>query len=413
MLAKNLFSTSNLLTIITAAATGLLFSQSVVAQSFSGYCISQKNNNPEEKKQPRLLLDESSSPITVTRNDRIYAISVDNINQRKLLLKRAGEQSVISQTTLSQEGGQINNLILGEDNWLWIDRNAIDYIMKINFAEQSASFDPAIKLPELSAQPCHFFRRLFKKCRQGEYSYSSSLNRVFVSGYPTKSWRKQIYLHWEFVSGDKKSVPESLVEATFIADISEWNGALFQGKSGEALFYDGTKVINLSQDFLRLQNGKKFQNWDIRKTAGGRSFLGKFVGRTNNEPLFLMELKSTPGLKPVYLPKGFNSKWLELVTFPQDPKKILWIFARKAIFAEVKRKVQTIVRLPQFYFIKRLKPGSLSSSQQNNSNSVLFTVGKDKTKSTTDYLLLATSADADCETVIDIEKATILKLVGN
>ena len=409
VLANKIFSVFHLSATAGTIATTLFFSQSVLAQSFGGYCISHRNdNNLEQKSKPALSQYKTSSTITANRSDRSYIISVDQTNQRKLILKQEGEPSIISQMTLSQEGGQIKNLTLGEDNWLWIDRNAIDYVMKVNFGEKISSFDSPIKLPELSAQPCHLFRRLFKKCRQGEYSYSSSLNRVFVSGYPTKSWRKQSYIHLEFVAGEKKPVPELLQQATFVADIPEWNGALFQKPSGEALFYDGTKVINLSQDFLRLKDGENFQNWNIRRTQGGRSFLGKFSGRRNNEPLFLMELKTEPGLKPIYLPEDFNHKWLEPVTFPQDPNRVLWIMTRKAIFAEVKRKVRTIVGLPPSFFIRRLQLDTPASVKEDN-DSISFSVRKDGTKITTDYFLQAISTNVDCEIAVDLEQPIVLK----
>ena len=410
ILAKKLFSMHHLFTMLGAIATTLLFSQSVLAQSFAGYCIVQKNDENLEQETRTILSQYEDSPsITVNKGDLSYVISVDETNKRKLILKQEGESLVIGQMTLSQEGGQIKNLTLGEDNWLWIDRNAIDYVMKINFGEKTSSFDPPLRLPELSAQPCHLIRRLLKKCHHGEYSYSSSLNRVFVSGYPTKSWRKNSYIHLEFIAGEEEPVPELLAQAIFIADVPEWKGALFRDISGEALFYDGTKVINLSQDFLQLKDGENFQNWDIKETAGGRRFLGNFSGRTDEEPLFLLEFKAKPGFKPVYLPEDFNNnKWLELVTVPQDPNRVLWIITRKAIFAEVKRRVQTIVGLPPSFFITRLKPDSLASVKENDS-SILFTVQKDQTKISQDYFLQTMSANYNCETIVDLEQPIILK----
>lgn len=410
ILTNRLLHITNLSTTIGAIATSLLFSQSVFAQSFSGYCISQENNNNIEKKELVSLSKNASSPkVTTTKGDRQYIISIDKINQKKLILRQVGEKSPIAQMTLAPEGGQIKNLVLGQDNWLWIDRSAVDYVIKINFSQKVASFDSLIRLPQLSAQPCHFLRRLLKKCRYGEYSYSHSLKSIFISGYPIKSWRKQNYLHLEFRAGEKKTVPEILNQATFVADIPEWNGALFRQSSGEALFYDGTKVTDLSSDFIQLENGKNFQDWDIRKTPGGRSFLGKFAGRTNNEPLFLMELKAKPGLKPVYLPEDFNNKWLNIFTFPSDPNSVLWIITRKAIFAEVKHKVKTVVSLPPLFFIKRSKLDSPDSIKQSSNNFFLFTVKKDQTKSSIDYLLQQMPIDDDCETMIDFKQRIILK----
>ena len=407
ILALKIFSSIKLSTTIGATATMLLFSHSVLAQSFEGYCIAKENKEKLAEKKPAALLQSSpDSKVTVKKGDREYTISLDRNNRRKLLLTQVGEREPIAQMTLIQEGGYITDFNLGEDNWLWINRNAIDYVMKVNFSSDAAYFESPTRLPELSARPCYLLTRLFKKCRPGQYNYSSSLNRVFASGYPIKSWKKRNYLHLEFVSGEEKPVPESLTEAKFIADIPEWNGALFRQPSGEALFYDGNTVINLSKDFFKLDNGDRFKDWNIKKTAGGRSFLGKFRGREKDEPLFLMELNSQPGLTPVYLPKDFNQKWLEPVTFANDPENILWIVTRKAIFAEVKRKAQTIVDLPPSFFIERLKYHTLLAIKENAN--LPFTVKNGKTELTTNYLLQETIAN-NCDTLVNFNKPTILK----
>ena len=405
---SKLFSLIKLSVSIGAIATVLLFSHSVMAQSF-GYCIAQENKEKLAAKKPIPLLQSSPNlQVSVKQGDREYIISLDQNNKRRLLLTQLGEQEPVAQMTLAQEGGRIVDFVVGEDNWLWIDRNAIDYIMKVNLSSDAVYFESPTKLPELSARPCYFFQRLFNKCRPGEYNYSSSLNRVFVSGYPKKSWRKRNYIHLEFISGEEKPVPESLTEATFVADIPEWNGALFKQPSGEALFYDGNTVTNLSESFLKLNNGDRFKDWDIRKTAGGRSFLGKFKGRKKSEPLFLMELNSQPGFTPVYLPEDFDEKWLEPVTFSGDRDRLLWIISRKTIFAEVKRKVKAVVNLPPSFFINRLKNPALLAS--NKDNTLLFKVKEEETKSAANYLLKGIVDLDNCDTVIDFKRPITLRV---
>lgn len=410
ILTLNIFESIRFSTTFGAIATVLLFSQSVVAQSFEGYCVTQKSEEELAAIKATSLLQAIPEPkVTVTKSDREYTISIDPNNRKKLLLTQAGQKEPVAQMTLAQEGGQIVDLDLGDNDWLWIDRNAVDYVMKVNLASNTPYFELPTKLPELSAQPCHFLRRLFKKCHPGNYSYSSSLGRVFIGGYPTTSWRKRNYLHLESIEGEQKAVPESLTEARFITDVPEWNGALFRQPSGEALFYNGDFVIDLSQDFLKLNNGKKFKDWDIRRTAGGRSFLGKFTGRTNNEPLFLMELDSKPGLMPVYLPEDLNDKWLEPFTFSEDPEHTLFIITRKAIFAEVGRKIQTVVNLPSSFAIKKLKEEDLNYIAQQDNKFILFKVRTNQTKLSTSYLLQGIVGTDKCDTVINFDKPITLK----
>ncbi|WP_229638739.1 hypothetical protein [Waterburya agarophytonicola] len=411
-LSSKLFSTVHLSTSIGAIATTVLFSQSVLAESFGGYCIAQKNEN-NLKQEAREMLSEKEQDLAVTaeRKNSQYTITVDRTNGKQLLLQQAGEKNAIDQMTLAPEGGQITDLILGQDDWLWIDRNAIDYMMKVHFAEDTANFDSPVKLPELSAQPCHLLRRLFKKCTRGEYNYSPSLGSVFVSGYPTRSWVKQKYIHLEFISGKRKPIPELLEQATFIADVPEWNGALFRNTTGEALFYDGAVVIDLSQDFLKLQGGENFQDWEVKKTAGGRTFMGKFASRTVEDPLFLMELTPKPGFKPVYLPEYFERNWLEVFTLPQDPDLTLWIVTGKAIFAEIDRRTQILVSLSPLSSIPKWKLHDWMAKQdiESDNQAILFSIQNETNQEITDYLLRDITANTNCEVVLDFEQPIILK----
>ena len=407
----NFFIQINLSTTIGAIATTLLFSQNVLAESFRGYCISfEEDETIAEQAEEMLLESEPSVAIVVTKNNKKYTISLDEKNQKQLILEQEGEQIEIDRITLAPEGGKIRDVVLGQDDWLWIDRNAIDYIIKVNFVGETANFDPPIRLPELSDQPCHLFKNWFGKCRPGEYNYSYSLNRIFASGYPKQSWSKQSYIHSEFVAGEEKAVPEVLKEAMFVADIPQWKGVLFRNTAGEALFYDGNTVIDLSEDFLKLNNSENFLEWDVKKTASGRTFIGKFAQRTDEDALFLMELTDKPGFKPVYLPEDLNSGWLELFSLSEDPNSLLWILSRKVILSEVDRRIQTLVALPSFSTIQKLKIDELRELQESDESTIPFSVQQENSEITTKYVLRETPRDrSKCEVVLDINQPIILK----
>lgn len=387
-----------------AIATSLLFSQTVLAE----YCIlTQKENKPKQQAR-EISWQEDLPAVEVTKNGRQYTITVNEINPKQLLLKQTGKTEPLDQMTLEQKGGRIRDLVLGSDGWLWIDRRATDYLMKVNLSEQTPSFDAPKRLIELTDKPCHLLRRLLTECQPGEYNYSPSLNRVFISGYRKEGWRKQKYTHLEFVSGEQQPVPKLLKKAVFIADIPEWNGALFRQTSGEALFYNGDTVIDLSSDFLELENGENFQDWDVDKTLGGRTFIGKFKGRSPEDPLFLMELKAEPGLTPVYLPETLKHKWLEVFTFANDPKSTLWIVTRKFIFAQIDRRIQTAVKVSLSSFIDRPLINSLKE-RQLNPEALSFTIENVTTKSTTDYLFQLASNRKNCQMMVDFNQPIILK----
>lgn len=391
---------------VCTIASTLIFSQTVLAESFGEYCVS-KAKQTDVKQQVALL--QKSPEVSFSRNGVTYRVIVDESIQRQLLLEQEGKSSAIDQMTLAPEGGYINHLVMGQDNWLWIDRNVIDYLMLIKFQNQKAYFDSPIQLPELSSKPCHLIRRLLKRCEKGEYNYSPSLNRVFVSGYPKQMWGKKKYTHLEYVSGQERPVPELLEKAVFIADVPEWHGAIFRDHSGEALFYDGVDVVNISQAFLGLAEGEKFQDWDVQKTLSGRTFLGKFIERSSNDPLLLMELKAKPGLTPVYLPEDFPDRWLEVFTMPNDPKSKLWIMTRSKIGAEIDHKIQTTVKLSSSSTIKRPTLDHPLATEQSGGSTVSFTVKKNSSKSIINYFLRRSSPGVDCGQILDFGKPITLK----
>ena len=94
------FSLTHLSTALGSILISLLFSQSVVAQSFSGYCIAQQNKDDLKQKIRRESWKNNPDlNVTITMNEVEYHISVDKNTQRKLLLKKAGEKLAIDQMT--------------------------------------------------------------------------------------------------------------------------------------------------------------------------------------------------------------------------------------------------------------------------------------------------------------------------
>ncbi|WP_019504385.1 hypothetical protein [Pleurocapsa sp. PCC 7319] len=391
--------------------TTLAITPSAFAESLEEYCLSQIEQN---KKSPEpltsLLEDEPPPKINVSRNGAVFTIAVNDDNHRELFLIREGETEAIDQLILPPEGGTIANLILGQDNWLWIDGNVADYMLEVSFKERAAYFNPPMELPELYSQPCHTIKRLLNRCEGKRNSnYSETLSRSFVSGYRRKSWGKKNYIHLQVISGEEQPVPELLAQTSFVADVPEWNGALFRHSSGEALLYDGVTVTNLSDDFLKLEEGENFQDWDLQHTLGKRTFIGKFSQRSPDDPLLLMELEAEPGFKPIYLPKDLKYQWFELLMMPDDVQSPLWIISRKMILAEIEQSFKTVIRLPPSTSMDTFIDGA-KSIEQLADGKILFEVYNYTLKSTKNYLLSQASSKAKCEMVLDLEQPFLLDI---
>ncbi|MGL4881887.1 MAG: hypothetical protein ACRC8K_12600 [Waterburya sp.] len=381
----------SLITILITLAT----TQSAFAETFSQYCISQKRETSIQKKSPESSLTEDlPPPVTLSQNNQTFTIAVDPINNLKLLLQPENKQQTTEEITLPvDEGGSIVNLVLGKDNWLWVDRTVIDYLIEVKVKGETAYFNPPKELPELHTEPCSVIKKILRKCEIPRNSYySTTLSRAFASGYPHQGWGRKKYRHFEFISGEEKPVPEALAKADFVADVPQWHGALFREPSGEALLYDGTTVTNVSDDFLELEQGETFQDWEVETTLSGRTFLGKFFGRFPDEPLFLLEPQKKPYLKPIYLPSQLEKGWLKVFTMPSDPQSNLWIITGNRILTEVNQKIQIVANIPASSIIH-----NYDSVEQLADGTISLIIKNEISNSASNYFLRKFSSPEECE----------------
>jgi hypothetical protein len=379
---------------LTVLVFTLAMTQSLVAETFDQYCISSKKQTTA-KPEPQETLREAGLPPPVTRaqQNQTFTIAVDELNNLKLLLKLADNSEPVGEITLPGEGGIIVDLILGKDNWLWVDRTVADYLIEVKFQGSTAYFNPPKELPELHTEPCSVIKKILRKCEIPRNShYSTTLSRAFASGYPHQGWGRKKYRHLEFILGEEKPVPEALAKADFVADIPQWQGALFQEPSGEALLYDGTTVTNISDSFLSLEGGKKFKDWDVQTTLSGRIFLGKFFGRFPDDPLFLLEPQKKPYFKPIYLPSQLEKGWLKVFTMPSDTQSNLWIITGNRILTEVNQKIQIVANIPASFIIH-----NYDSVEQLADGTISLIIKNETSNSASKYFLRKFSSPEECE----------------
>jgi hypothetical protein len=383
---------------LTVLILTLVMSKNAVAETFEQYCLTQnKTNVTKQELQKVLLAEETPEPVTLSQQNQTFTINVDPLNNLKLLLQSGNPKKTIEEIILPQEGGDIVN-ILGKDNWLWIDRTVTDYLIEVKPQGESAYFNPPKELPELYIEPCSLIKQIFNKCEFERNSYySTTLNRAFVSGYRHHGWRQRRYIHLQFISGEEKAVPESLAKANFIADIPQWHGVLFQNPSGEALLYDGKTVTNISDDFLQLESGDKFQDWEVQKTLSGKTFIGQFVQRSTDDPLFLLELTEKPGFKPIDLPSELTNKWFKVFTMSSDSQSNLLIITRNKILTQVNQEIQTVATMPTSLFV--YNPASVG---QLADGTIVLTLKNKTSNSLNNYFLQKSSSSDNCEIMLKL-----------
>lgn len=261
--------------------------------------------------------------------------------------------------------------------------------------------DSVENLPELYKKPCNKFSRYFWGCdRKTFFSYSPTLDRVFIQGYRQTDWGGD-FAHLEISESEIESVPESLIHSGFVEDVPALDGVLFQDRSkGEALFYDGDKVTNLSDYFPEPQRGKQSLRWYFLQTSQERMFLAVDFIRTKNNP-FLMELKPGLELKFIPVPKELKNIQINLFTLQKDSR--LWAVIGRSILIETEDGLKNIIKVSDSENISG--PFNL---QQLADGSVSFQVENTSTKSSKRYFLIQTSAKANCEIMLDANKPVLL-----
>jgi len=293
-----------------------------------------------------------------------------------------------------------------------LDKYCLSTIGKIETANKKARvfdstpplpyfIDSAENLPELYKKPCTKFSRYFWGCdRKTFFSYSPTLDRVFIQGYRQTDWRGD-FAHLEISPSGTKSVPESLVNSDFSEDIPALGGVLFRGDSkGEALLYDGDKVTNFSNYFPQSKKIKQDRRWLYRETSSEKMFLAVDFVRTQDDP-FIMELK--PGLRFRFIPvpKELENTLIDLFTLPKDSR--LWAKAGRNILVEVNGELQNMIVASSLPNIS----GPINVEQLTD-GSIYFQVKNTKTESTTNYFLRKASPTANCEIMLDLNKPVML-----
>lgn len=209
-------------------------------------------------------------------------------------------------------------------------------------AEEDENYIPPFigsveNLPELYRNPCNIFsiecipEKFFSK---KFFSYSPTLDRVFIQGYRKTNWWGGFYslergyfnfdkgfVHLEISKSGTKSVPDALIESGFAEDIPELNGVLFSGHS-EALFYDGERVTNISSYFPKLKRKNQKRNWNFRKIANGRMFFVSTDYYSRGVP-FIMEIKKGLRTTLIPIPKELENTYTQFFTLPNSSRLVV------------------------------------------------------------------------------------------
>ena len=253
-------------------------------------------------------------------------------------------------------------------------------------------------LPELYRKSCNAFSRFFDACtRETLFYYSPALDRVFFQGYRPTRWGGG-FVHLEISKEGTKSVPSELVNSGFMENVPALNGVLFKGRfKKEALFYDGSKVTELSQYF---PEPRAKYRWSFSQTSENRFFLVDLGTKPSDSPQVL-ELKPGIHAKSIPVPKKIENTWLVLFTLSDESH--LWAIARNNLLLETEGRLQNVVNVQSSLHI--IGPSTI---EQTIDGSITFQVENKADESTTDYFLRKVSPNANCEIMLDLDRPILL-----
>ena len=183
----------------------------------------------------------------------------------------------------------------------------------------------------------------------------------------------------------------------FLENVPALNGVLFKGLSKrEALFYDGSKVIELSQYFPEPRS--KYR-WNFIQTSENRFFLVDLGIRPNNS-IQVLEVKPGLNLEPIPVPDDVKNTWLDLLSLSNDSR--IWGITRNNVLAEVEGKLQKVLTVSSPLYI--VIPGFVKPVDE----SILFEIRSEDTESITNYFLKKASPTANCEIMLDLDRPVLL-----
>jgi hypothetical protein len=382
------------------------------AQSIDSYCLTRSSNSkvPDFK----AIGHSKNLPLQVAftvkgQNFRIIAKTPQS-NYFGLL---DSNNNLLAKEWASQaEQGEIQDLILGENSWLWIDGDRKDYVIQIDQSQIPPKFGELQNIPELYPERHSYLWRWLDGYSYTQGDFSRNLNRVFVSGYPL-SWLGVSLFGWpplvsyEVVDGKSKLLPALLQGATLVGqprfhqgmpiyeDFPNLKGVLFKGISGDALFYDGEKVTSLLDNY-RNKDGS-FPKWYSHFLPSSKRALIE-ISSDNIHTVFDLAVDHSL-TKRLVIPDeiiGGNSfMFSQFFIFPEDQRFFVISSNTNSILTEVDGILRTGLTIKKPWFT-----GEIINSDTNNV--LRFTVFKHKQFGlptdieTREYSLSPASSNTQC-----------------
>ncbi|NJR65182.1 MAG: hypothetical protein HC772_07435 [Leptolyngbyaceae cyanobacterium CRU_2_3] len=377
--------------------TGILGVSHAHAESLDA-CISQV---AQRVKTYPTSPDQKPAQVNFSINGKLFRV-VAGSDSVELL--RGEDETRLSSVSAWQYDTSIRSLVLGKDDWLWIDGSEIDYMSKLDRSGSTPKLGLPVALPKLCRTPYPLLLDFLFGCDRAQGVYSTTLDRAFIKGHQVTLLGQPDLISYEIIAGEAKRLPAKLNDNRFIADLPKLNGVLLRGAAGEALFYDGAVFTNLlaGLDSEGLAVRSDPTHWRLESKFTERTFLTN-LGSSGDDMPFLLELKAGPRLIPISIPYEIANKpfpRVKLFKLPNDSRP--WVVSDHSILAEVAGDLRTVARVPA--------PSSIKTgfAWQESDGTISFTVNNGSAGADIQYMLAPTSLTRPCKTPLNTDKPILL-----
>ena len=414
-------------------ATIFCLTPNALANPLKDYCISK--TEPEE-----ILREVRTSSWEEKRNKKVNINGENYIvyqpsGQWEIKLIRESDGRVINEISgldFLEPDESISSLYITENKWLFIHADKNNYVTSLVSGDRARLGMPVLaSRDKFYKKKCTRLRRFFDSCLAPYIDHSLVLDRIFISGYRETASGQ----HWstiESIGDQEKTLPfpkpmtsylgdsvalngvffksdedevffydgNKIVELprpikSLVQDLPKFNGVLFKGTKDEILFYDGITVTEIPSPFPSQRNSSNWYSSRItifdekdRKYVNERVFLVSFPKKRQATNV-VMELSKELLLLPINLHNKEKITFINLIKFPNDT--ILWATVDNRVYAEINNQFQTIVSVPEKYYINPLLKFPLE-----------FRIGQKFKNKTTTYYITKVSPTAQCEIMLDI-----------
>lgn len=404
------------------------FSHNAIAKPLSEYCVSKlkpeqtrfesKDNESKVSILNSAYRQRPSRKASFSKNGEKFTIETNGFY---LQLKREGEEKVIQEiiNNLLKPDDRMKYIFITENNWLFIHSDYNNYMIELDNPEKTFKLENLIKIPFDNDKNCNRFERWFYGgCPVNLIYHSQTLDRAIIPDYYPKE-SNQEGTAVEIVAGKIKIINSLDEKFVIAADLPEFGGIILRASLNRALFYDGNKITELELDLPRKRFSGQYPIWKVRKIGdygeGKENETNERIYITNlrfsSEKLnFVIEVKKEAKIYTKKIPFAANVDTQNLsqafLSFPGEYRK--WGTTKNSIIFEISGKYQTILKIPESYYIpyqlrtiphiREMRKGKKVSLDEP---AIVFDVVHRENESSTAYYVKKISSSATCDVMLD------------